>query len=112
MGDQYVGIVHPCKVYNVLVVGIPFLYIGPIESHVQDIITQAGSGVYAATHGDVDTVTANILRAMRTTADVSQCPPLLSQGFSRDVLIRQFICVIEQADGKRDSTPADLYRNS
>jgi len=92
----------------VLVVGIPFLYIGPIESHVHDIITQAGSGAYAATHGDVDTVTANILRAMRSTTDVSQCPPPLTQGFSSDVLIRQFICVIEQADGKRSHADSSL----
>ncbi|MGA9131867.1 MAG: glycosyltransferase family 4 protein, partial [Candidatus Sulfotelmatobacter sp.] len=29
MGDKYVGIVHPCKIYNVLAVKKPFLYIGP-----------------------------------------------------------------------------------
>jgi colanic acid biosynthesis glycosyl transferase WcaI len=104
MGDKYVGIVHPCKIYNVLAVGIPFLYIGPTESHVQDIISQAGSGVYAAGHGDVDAVTANILRAMRSNADVSQCPPPLSHGFSRDVLIRQFICAIEGIDGDAAGT--------
>ena len=75
MGDQYVGIVHPCKVYNVLAVGIPLLYIGPIKSHVHDIISQAGSGAYAAAHGDVDTVTANILRAMRSNRDASLPPP-------------------------------------
>src|ERR1017187_3880466 len=98
MGDKYVGIVHPCKVYNVLAVGIPFLYIGPTRSHVQDIITQATSGAYAAAHGDVDTVTANILRAVRSTADVSPWPSQLSQRFSRDVLIRQLISAIEQAD--------------
>ena len=98
MGDKYVGIVHPCKVYNVLAVGIPFLYIGPTRSHVQDIIAQATSGAYAAAHGDVDTVTANILRAVRSTADVSPWPSQLSQRFSRDVLIRQLISAIEQAD--------------
>ena len=98
MGDPYVGIVHTCKVYNVLAVGIPFLYIGPTNSHVQDIITQATSGVYPAVHGDVDTVTANILRAVRSTAHVSPWPSQLSQRFSRDVLIRQLISAIEQAD--------------
>ena len=29
MGEQYVGIVHPCKIYNILAVRRPFLYIGP-----------------------------------------------------------------------------------
>src|SRR5207245_1675870 len=59
MGDQYVGIVHPCKVYNVLVVKKPFLYIGPNESHVTDIIRQYDA--YVSSHGDVEGVVTNIL---------------------------------------------------
>ena len=99
MGDRYVGIVHPCKVYNVLAVGAPLLYIGPVESHVNDIIRQASLGAYSAVHDDVDAVTANILRAMRSTADISPRPSQLSHNFSSDVLIRKLIAVIEQADG-------------
>ncbi len=38
MGDRFVGIVHPCKVYNILHLGIPFLYVGPTESHVVDLV--------------------------------------------------------------------------
>src|SRR5207253_8473991 len=38
MGDEFAGIVHPCKIYNILSVGAPFLYIGPTESHVVDIL--------------------------------------------------------------------------
>jgi glycosyltransferase involved in cell wall biosynthesis len=100
MGDQYVGIVHPCKIYNVMAIGVPLLYIGPVESHVHDLISQVSSGAYAATHGDVDAVTANILRAMRSTTDMSPWPPQLNQEFSSVVVIRQLISVIEQADGK------------
>ena len=66
MGDQYVGIVHPCKIYNVLAVKKPFLYIGPNESHVTDIIGQ--SDAYVSSHGDVEGVVANILRAMKNSA--------------------------------------------
>ena len=40
MGDQFVGIVHPCKIYNILAVKRPFLYIGPKDSHVSDIIAK------------------------------------------------------------------------
>jgi colanic acid biosynthesis glycosyl transferase WcaI len=108
MGDKYVGIVHPCKVYNVLAVGTPFLYIGPIESHVHDIIRQAGPGAYTATHGDVDTVTANILRAMRSAAIASQRRAQLSREFSKDVLIRQLICLIEQSDDNRTHADSSL----
>src|ERR1022692_2614896 len=109
MGDRYVGIVHPCKIYNVLAVGIPFLYIGPIESHVHDIISQVGSGAYAATHGDVDTVTASILRAARSTGDVSVCRRQLRHEFSNDVLIRQMISAIEQANGRSIYTDSGLH---
>ena len=28
MGEPFVGIVHPCKIYNILAVGAPVLYIG------------------------------------------------------------------------------------
>ena len=64
MGDKYVGIVHPCKIYNVLAANRAFLYIGPEESHVADIIRKLS---YVSAHGDVDGVVANILRAMRNT---------------------------------------------
>jgi glycosyltransferase involved in cell wall biosynthesis len=65
MGQQFVGIIHPCKIYNVLKVGAPFLYIGPPESHVIDIIHQ-GNGeliAYVAEHGAIDQVTQSILNA-------------------------------------------------
>src|ERR1044071_10243245 len=42
MGDEFVGIVHPCKVYNILSIGAPVLYIGPEPSHVTDIASQHG----------------------------------------------------------------------
>ena len=44
MGDKFVGIVHPCKIYNILAVRRPLLYIGPAESHVRDIIDETGVG--------------------------------------------------------------------
>ena len=99
MGDPYVGIVHPCKIYNVLALGIPFLYIGPGQSHVQDIITESISGAYAATHGDVPTVVASILAAKRRT-DALPRPPQVSHRFSRDVLVGELISAIEETDSR------------
>jgi len=103
MGDPYVGIVHPCKIYNVLALGIPFLYIGPRQSHVQNIITEAISGAYMATHGDVPTVVAKIFRAKERTADVLPRPSQLSHRFSKDVLVRELISAIEQTDSRCDA---------
>ena len=39
MGDPFVGLIHPCKIYNILRLGTPVLYIGPAESHITDLWT-------------------------------------------------------------------------
>jgi colanic acid biosynthesis glycosyl transferase WcaI len=52
MGDDMVGIVHPCKIYGVLAAGRPVLYLGPRHSHVGDILSGATVG-WHVTHGDV-----------------------------------------------------------
>lgn len=44
MGDKYVGIVRPCKIYNVLAANRAFLYIGSAENHSGGIVRQAGTG--------------------------------------------------------------------
>ncbi|HET6890938.1 MAG TPA: glycosyltransferase family 4 protein, partial [Pyrinomonadaceae bacterium] len=45
MGDAFPGIVHPSKVYNILAIGSPFLYIGPKESHITEIASQSSNGL-------------------------------------------------------------------
>ena len=97
MGDKYVGIVHPCKIYNVLAANRAFLYIGPTESHIQDVIRQAGPGAYVAAHGDVDGVVLNILHAMRCGTTSSPATAKLGKRFSKELLIPQMICAIEQS---------------
>jgi colanic acid biosynthesis glycosyl transferase WcaI len=62
MGETFPGIVHPCKIYNILATGSPFLYIGPKESHVGDIISSLPDElqVDSARHGEVDAVVKSI----------------------------------------------------
>ena len=96
MGDEYVGIVHPCKIYNVLAVGKPFLYIGPNESHVTDIIRQ--SSAYVSSHGDVEGVVTNILRAMKNTVLGWPRGVEVETMFSKNRLVPQMISAIEQGD--------------
>ena len=67
MGEKFVGIVHPCKVYNIMSVGAPVLYIGPASSHITDIASQHGK-FYLTRHGDVEAVTAAISETMRSPA--------------------------------------------
>jgi hypothetical protein len=41
MGNAFVGIVHPCKIYNILAIGAPVLYIGPTPSHITDLLPES-----------------------------------------------------------------------
>ena len=60
MGEKFVGIVHPCKIYNIMSVGSPVVYIGPQPSHVSDL---AHREIFLTRHGDVSGVTRTILLA-------------------------------------------------
>ena len=100
MGEGYQGIVHPCKIYNILTVGLPFLYVGPKESHVGEIINRLRQPetAFSARHGQVDIVVKSIINmaerfgsgSMATTA-----PPALAHEFSSRTLLPQFIAQIE-----------------
>jgi hypothetical protein len=68
MGDPYVGIVHPSKIYNVLALGIPVLYIGPKRSHITDFIPPEAENkwFYPARHSEVQRVVDQIRAAQLT----------------------------------------------
>ena len=89
MGDEFVGIVHPCKVYNIMSIGAPALYIGPTPSHVTDIASQQQGRFWLASHGDVERVTAAIIEAMQS----HERQPVDS--FAKHILLPQLIDVIE-----------------
>jgi glycosyltransferase involved in cell wall biosynthesis len=88
MGNAFVGIVHPCKVYNIMSIGAPTLYIGPEPSHVTDLASQGK--FFLTQHGDVQAVTNAILKATQ----LSERQPVTT--FSKQTLLPQFIRLIEQ----------------
>jgi len=88
MGDKFVGIVHPCKIYNIMSVGAPTLYIGPTPSHVTDIASQLPARFFITAHGDVERVTAAILEARQ----LRERQPVIS--FAKHTLLPQLIDVI------------------
>jgi len=106
LGDPFVGIVHPCKIYNILRVASPVLYIGPAESHVTDIASRLPRGiVHSFRHGDVAGVADCIVEAFRTWDPHSR-----EKGFadecSKATLLPQLVSVVTGADGLRRSAPA------
>jgi colanic acid biosynthesis glycosyl transferase WcaI len=63
MGEKFVGLIHPCKIYNVLGVGSPAMCIGPSPSHLTEIVAALQSAVCATVkHGDVANCVATIQR--------------------------------------------------
>ena len=61
MGNPFVGLVHPCKVYNIRALGLPYLYIGPTESHITEL-----DPAFSAAHGDVRSVVRHIEQGCRS----------------------------------------------
>jgi glycosyltransferase involved in cell wall biosynthesis len=96
MGAEFVGIVHPCKVYNVMSIGAPTLYIGPTPSHVTDIASQQQAKFFITSHGDVERVTAAILEAMHQP----ERQAVIS--FAKHILLPQLIDVIEAGQDSQD----------
>lgn len=100
MGDPFVGIVHPCKIYNILTLGIPFLFIGPDQSHGADLARRLNDPAHGrvAHNGDVPAIVQQIRDAMSLgTQPVNAAAKALGAEFSHSVLCPRLVRVIEQA---------------
>lgn len=97
MGDPYVGILHPCKVYNVLRLGLPVLYLGPPQSHVVDIAPGGAPWLYPAQNGDPDSAVAVILHAAEKATEPDPAEMSLCENYSREHLIGQLVAALDQS---------------
>ena len=98
MGDAFVGIVHPSKIYNLVSIGSPFLYVGPAESHITRIAAQinGGGSALVARNGDVEAVVDHILTLSTSERRAGQYNfPELAYSFSRKTLLPQMIEILE-----------------
>jgi colanic acid biosynthesis glycosyl transferase WcaI len=100
MGNPFVGIVHPCKIYNIMLVGAPLLYVGPEPSHISAILNQVGPGVVwvAAGHGEVDAVTKHILHVKEMKTQPSRSGgDHVSEKYSSHALVPRLGKIMEAA---------------
>ena len=105
MGDNMVGIIHPCKVYGAMAVGRPVLYVGPRPSHIADLLEKEDFGRQVS-HGDVDgCITA--IRALQSMprddwhAAGLRGQRLLAGRLSQDILCGRFCDGLELVFEKR-----------
>lgn len=115
MGDPFVGMIHPCKIYNVLLVGAPILYLGPVESHIRDIFAeiQDPSHLHEVRHGDVE----SMLRTIRKAADTGTRGSIerfrqIVDRFGAASLLGRTLDLITSSDTSKQSKPVAPQLNS
>jgi len=95
LGDEFRGLIHPCKIYNILNVGAPVLYIGPQESHVTDLIRSGGTLCWHVAHGGTDAAIAAVEDARKIRGEAWRAvSPASSVSFSQAELLPQLIAII------------------
>ncbi|HEY6232422.1 MAG TPA: glycosyltransferase family 4 protein [Pyrinomonadaceae bacterium] len=98
MGDAFTGIVHPCKIYNILEIGSPVLYVGPPAGHIVDVIAKLDDqdAVCSVRHGDVEGLTKFIVnRSSELAARRSPSAMNVAATFSQESLMPRMMEVIE-----------------
>jgi len=130
MGEAFAGTVHPSKIYNILAIGTPFLYVGPKESHLGDIIARLNDPgrVMQSVHGRPDVVIQFISDAARAFAMmggnrtatnqriVRSGQSNLAATFSKMMLLPKFIKEVEavasQPGASTSETPAAKFQSA
>ena len=96
LGEDMVGIIHPCKIYGAMAVGRPILFFGPVPSHVADILHDHPIGWHIA-HNDVEGATRAIeeARTSRKREKLAQMGSLaqqvLNQRLSQEKTLRRIL---------------------
>lgn len=110
LGNNMVGIVHPCKIYGAMTVGRPILFLGPRPSHISDILDQNAIGKQVS-HGDVDGAIKAIEYFMSAPPEElarmgATAQQVLTQRFTQAYLCGQFCDRLEAALGLQSTAPA------
>jgi hypothetical protein len=105
MGDEVVGIVHPCKIYGAMAIGRPILFFGPQRSHVGDILAGGEFGKVIA-HGDVTAAVTAIQEfrsmGMESLAKAGQlAAQAAAQSFARSDLLAKVCDIVSGCPGKQ-----------
>jgi hypothetical protein len=100
MGDELVGIVHPCKVYGAMAVARPILLLGPAESHVGDLLAREQIG-WAVRHGDVDGAVRLLTSILELPAEElalrgRRARAMIGRGLNKALLCGRFCDLLER----------------
>jgi hypothetical protein len=111
LGNPFVGIVHPCKIYNILRIASPFLAISPRDCHITDLLSEDDVQEYGAAfrHGDAGLV-AEFLEEHAAAAEWRSARQSIRSAmrYSKEVLLPRMIDAIvptEAAPASEESMP-------
>ena len=97
-GNEFIGIVHPCKIYNILRLATPLVYIGPDPSPISDILSEANGELLSASirHGDVDGLVRRIQEFQTRPAHFDRPRHLsLANRFCKEEILPRLIAHLE-----------------
>jgi putative colanic acid biosynthesis glycosyltransferase WcaI len=103
LGENMVGIIHPCKIYGAMAVGRPILFLGPRPSHIGDLMDSHEIGLHVR-HGDVTEAIDAIRRLhgmspgqLRSMGQTAQ--RVLRESLSQGLLCGRLCDAVERALG-------------
>jgi hypothetical protein len=104
VGNDVVGVVHPCKIYGAMAVQRPILLVAPDPCHASDIVSGNNAGWHIG-HGDVDGAIETIRRVAATPkGDLAAMGQRAKQYLDRDMknalLCGQFCDIMEKGIGR------------
>jgi colanic acid biosynthesis glycosyl transferase WcaI len=100
VGNDVVGVVHPCKVYGAMAVSRPILLLGPNPCHVSDLVREHHLG-WQISHGDVEGAAKTIKEIVSTPqpeleAMGRRARVLIDRELSKSVLCGRYCDVVER----------------
>ena len=97
MGNAMLGLVHPCKIYNIFAVGAPVAYVGPRPSHITEIFDKLPDYHWISVeHGESGNLASKLQTlAQKNSAASRQQQPQMMKQFCKASLVFQMIEVIE-----------------
>lgn len=99
VGNDVVGVVHPCKIYGAMAVARPVLLCAPNPCHASDIVADNDAGWHIE-HGDIDAAVKVCREIAATSRQRLRDMGLKAQGFvqrdmQKEVLCGKFCSVVE-----------------
>jgi glycosyltransferase involved in cell wall biosynthesis len=103
MGNPFVGLVHPCKAYNLLRVNAPILYMGPKPSHISEMLEQLNGQLPSgwSPHGNPAAAVKTILELKQVVSQAQRKDGEPLDGrFSQAALLPRMVKLIESINQK------------